>query len=89
MPDIDREFSIGQGRMANLPFGSIGGISALPANEGQPARVKLYIELPGREGGAHILPLGATFTLDNGTWVVAEINSPGTPHWSARLCRVD
>ncbi|MGW7363257.1 DUF6406 domain-containing protein [Streptomyces sp. NPDC054841] len=75
--------------MAHLPFGSFGGVAAIPAKEGQPAQAKLYIALPGREGEDRTLPLGATFDLDNGTWTVAEINNAGTPSWYVRLRRVD
>ncbi|MFF7357706.1 DUF6406 domain-containing protein [Streptomyces filipinensis] len=89
MPDISHEFTVRHGQMTNLPFGRIGAMWAIPGQEDQPAQVQLSIGLPGRESEVKILPLGATFTLENGTWTVAEIYSAGTLHWSAKLRRID
>lgn len=70
-----------------LPFGTVGGVGAIAAQEGQPAQVKLFIDVPGSASGAQTLPLGAEFALANGTWTVAEINSAGSSEWSVRLQR--
>ncbi|MEV0000160.1 DUF6406 domain-containing protein [Streptomyces sp. NPDC050848] len=87
MPEIDREFTVREGQIMRLPFGTVGGVGAIAAQEGQPAQVKLFIDVPGSASGAQTLPLGAEFALANGTWTVAEIKSAGSSEWSARLQR--
>ncbi|MER5773836.1 DUF6406 domain-containing protein [Streptomyces sp. NPDC002039] len=87
MSEIEREFTVRGGQIMRLPFGTVGGVGAMAAQEGQPARVKLFIEVPGGASGPQTLPLGAEFALANGTWTVAEINSAGSSEWSVRLQR--
>ncbi|MFG2881744.1 DUF6406 domain-containing protein [Streptomyces sp. NPDC048297] len=89
MPDISREFIIRGGRMLNTSFGSVGGMAAIPAKDGEPAKAKLSISLPGSESEIKKIPLGGTFTLANGTWTVAEITGAGTNHWYVLVRRVD
>ncbi|MEU9705593.1 DUF6406 domain-containing protein [Streptomyces sp. NPDC047981] len=87
MQEIDRECRIRGGRIMRLPFGTVGGVGAIAAQEGQPARVKLFIEVPGGVSGERTLSLGTEFALADGTWTVAEITSAGSGEWSARLQR--
>ncbi|MET9605311.1 DUF6406 domain-containing protein [Streptomyces sp. NPDC006512] len=89
MSAIEREFSVRGGQVMRLPFGTVGGVGAIAAQEGQPAQVRLFIEVPGGASGPRTLPLGAEFALANGSWAVAEINGPGSSEWSVRLQRTD
>ncbi|MFD6877993.1 MULTISPECIES: DUF6406 domain-containing protein [unclassified Streptomyces] len=89
MPDNSREFTIRRGINVRMPFGSVGGVDVVRAQDGQPDRAKLYIALPGGEGEARYLPVGATFDLANGAWTVTGISGAGTEFWSVRLRRID
>ncbi|GAA0281724.1 hypothetical protein GCM10010302_19390 [Streptomyces polychromogenes] len=89
MSDFNREFTIRHGQMTRLPFGSFGGMSAVPARDGQPAKAKVAIRLPGGEEETRFLTVGATLDLSNGTWTVVEINGAGARRWAVRLRRND
>ncbi|KIF05275.1 hypothetical protein PL81_14065 [Streptomyces sp. RSD-27] len=89
MPDFNYEFTVQHGQVTRLPFGSFGGMWAVPAKDGQPAKAKVAIRLPGGEEEARILSVDDTLALPNGTWTVVEISGAASSRWTLWLRRVD